>query len=190
MPILGIIASSITGNLATNSYESIATATVGSGGIVSVTFSSIPATYTHLQIRGFAQASTTNQQYNNVRLELNSDTTDANYRVHRLFTAGATITSNTEQFPLIGYMQDKSSSANTYSGFVIDVLDYANTNKQKTLRSLWGGDVNMAGGVEGLMSELWKNTAAITTIKLIATNGTSPLFTEYSQWALYGIKGA
>ena len=87
-------------------------------------------------------------------------------------------------------MQDKTSGANTYSGFIIDVLDYANTNKYKTLRSLFGGDVNMAGGVLGLQSELWMNTAAITTITLTATNGTSPLFTQYSQWALYGIKGA
>jgi hypothetical protein len=52
MPILGIIASAITGNLVTTSYESIETVTVGSGGSATVlTFSSIPATYTHLQIR-------------------------------------------------------------------------------------------------------------------------------------------
>ena len=190
MPILGIIASQDYVRTPPSSYESIATANVGSGGIVSVTFSSIPATYTHLQIRGSVQASTTNQQYNNVRLELNSDTTNANYNIHLLYGQGSSALATTTQFPLIGYMQDKTSGANTYSGFIIDVLDYANTNKYKTLRSLFGGDVNMAGGVLGLQSELWMNTAAITTITLTATNGTSPLFTQYSQWALYGIKGA
>jgi hypothetical protein len=53
MPILGIIASAITGNLVTTSYESIETVTVGSGGSATVTFSSIPATYTHLQIKRY-----------------------------------------------------------------------------------------------------------------------------------------
>ena len=38
-----------------NSYESIATVTVGAGGTSTITFSSIPTGYTHLQIRGIAQ---------------------------------------------------------------------------------------------------------------------------------------
>lgn len=32
-------------------YDSIATTTVGAGGAASITFSSIPSTYQHLQIR-------------------------------------------------------------------------------------------------------------------------------------------
>jgi hypothetical protein len=56
MPILGIIASAITGNLVTTSYESIATVTVGGGGAATVAFTSIPATYTHLQIRGIGRS--------------------------------------------------------------------------------------------------------------------------------------
>jgi hypothetical protein len=60
MPILGIIASAITGNLVTTSYESIATVTVGGGGSATIDFTSIPATYTHLQIRGIARSTNGN----------------------------------------------------------------------------------------------------------------------------------
>jgi hypothetical protein len=53
-PMLGIMASQISGHLVTNSYESIQTVTV-STATPSITFSSIPATYKHLQIRGLEE---------------------------------------------------------------------------------------------------------------------------------------
>ena len=56
MPILGTIASQITGRLSTNSYESIQTVTVGSGGSSTISFTSIPQTYKHLQIRGIGRS--------------------------------------------------------------------------------------------------------------------------------------
>jgi hypothetical protein len=68
---------------------------------------------------------------------------------------------------------------------ICDVLDYANTNKFKTLRSLTGNDRNGSGSI-WLDSGLWRSTSAITSIKF--TTGTA--FAQYSQFALYGIKGA
>lgn len=171
-------------------FVSIATTTVGSGGSSTITFSSIPATYTHLQIRGFAQASTTTETFNPVYCRLNSDTTNANYYHHRLQGGGSSAASSNEQFPIIGQIQDKFNSKQTYSGLVVDVLDYANTNKYKTIRSLYGGDVNGTGGIVGLSSTLWMNTTAITSITLTLAGGSSPIYTQYSQFALYGIKGS
>ena len=190
MPILGIIASAITGNLVTTSYESIETVTVGSGGSASVSFTSIPADYTHLQVRCIAQSTTTTEQYSPFKFELNSDTTGTNYYSHRLFGNGASVTSASQQAPYIAQIQDKYGSANTFSGLVIDVLDYTNTNKYTTLRGLAGGDVNAAGGTMGLYSVLWNNSAAITSITMSVVGGSSPLLAQYSQFALYGIKGS
>jgi hypothetical protein len=187
--ILGILDSGGAAAGAGGSYESIATVTVGSGGSATIDFTSIPATYTHLQVRGFAQASTTTETFNPVYCRLNSDNTNANYYHHRLQGNGSSASSAAEQFPIIGQIQDKFNSAQTYSGLVVDLLDYANTNKYKTIRSLYGGDINAANGIVGLSSTLWMNTAAITSITLTLVGGSSPIYTQYSQFALYGIKG-
>jgi hypothetical protein len=84
-----------------------------------------------------------------------------------------------------------TAAANPFAGGIIDVFDYASTVKNKTLRSLGGLDNNNGtSNLEGyatFSSGLWVNTAAINTITLTPKNGT--LFTEYSSFALYGIKG-
>jgi hypothetical protein len=74
--------------------------------------------------------------------------------------------------------------ANTYGVIVIDILDYTNTNKYTTVRTLGGYDNNGSGAV-ALFSGLWLNTAAITSIQtgaFFAGDDTN------SQLALYGIK--
>jgi len=55
-PILGIFDSAKSGNLYFSSYDSISTVTVGAGGAASIDITSIPSTYTHLQLRCFLQA--------------------------------------------------------------------------------------------------------------------------------------
>jgi len=185
MPILGAVASSRLTAAAT-SYESIATTTVGSGGSASVTFSSIPATYSHLQIRimGRSDRAATRDV---VKLTFNSDT-GANYTEHGLYGDGTSVTS---------YGSTSVTSANTYriaaanaasnmqGGIVIDILDYANTNKYTTLRSFGGVDLNGSGEI-WFNSSLWLNTSAINNIVLTSI-GT---LQQYSSFALYGIKGA
>jgi hypothetical protein len=66
---------------------------------------------------------------------------------------------------------------------VTDIIDYANTNKYKTLRSLGGTDRNGTGEIQ-LASGLWMNTTAISSIQI--TTGAN--FTTTTQFALYGVK--
>jgi hypothetical protein len=77
-----------------------------------------------------------------------------------------------------------------YSASIIDILDYANTNKYKTYRALTGIDKNGSGSIQ-LTSGVWRNTTAITSITITPQSNTSPTnqFQQYSQFALYGIKG-
>jgi hypothetical protein len=84
----------------------------------------------------------------------------------------------------VGLAAAASSTSNTYGVFIIDILDYANTNKYKTVRTLGGYDAN-GSGVVSLRSNSWRNTSAITSVKFY-TGGT----TSDSRFALYGIKGA
>ncbi len=187
MPILGIIASSITGGLSTTAYESIATTTV-STSVSSVTFSSIPATYTHLQLRWIARSDRAATQ-DFVDIRLNSDT-GANYAAHLLSGDGAAASaaayvSNTS-VGLI-FMPAASSTGSVFGVGVMDILDYTNTNKYTTTRTLGGADINGSGRIV-LGSGVWMNTAAVTTLTIITDNAST--FTQYSKFALYGIKGA
>jgi hypothetical protein len=190
MPILGILASAITGNLVTNSYESIATVTVGSGGAADVTFSSIPATYTHLQIRGIGRSTYNGGANENqfLYMQFNSDT-GANYDSHRLLGNGSTASasaSNGRINMIPSWIGTLNSTANVFYASVTDILDYLDTNKFKTVKSLGGGDENGSGAVI-FLNNLWRSTSAITTIKLYPESNN---FAQYTQFALYGIKGA
>jgi len=178
-PILGIWASAASA-AAITSYESIATATF-TGSALSVTFSSIPSTYTHLQIRGFARTPSGTDQ---IDLRLNGDT-GTNYSMHGLSGEGASVSAE-------GYgtqnrifnVNSPVNDADVYCVSVIDILDYANTNKNTTVRTLQGWDRN-GFGVLQFNSGAWYNTSAVTSITL-ASRTYNP--TSISSFALYGIK--
>jgi len=183
MPILGIIASSISGNLDAGDFESIATTTLTTT-TGSVTFSSIPATFTHLQLRITARSTGSLD----VIYRLNGDTTAANYRTHLLYGNGTSATSGT--IANEAYITDIASTSTIADAFgvaVVDFLDYANTNKYKVSRSLGGFDMNGATGYILLISSLWQNTNAITSITMNPITGS---FAQYSSFALYGIRSA
>ena len=187
MPVLGIIASQISGHLfgPTGAYDSIATTTLGSSQ-TTVTFSSIPSTYTHLQIRMLTKSGHAGIEDGYVRL--NSDT-GSNYSWHITTGNGSSTAaySGTSAGFMRGFRQvGNSSSANVFSGSVIDILDYANTSKNKTIRSLSGYDNNGSGDM-ALYSGSWMSTTAVSTITLTTETGSN--FLQYSQFALYGIKG-
>ena len=166
-----------------SSYESIATVTVGSGGAANVEFTSIPATYTHLQIRGIYRNN--NSADDSVGLQFNSDT-GSNYSQHGLYgngsSAGSYGSANTTDITI----WPLSAVANTFGTAIIDILDYKDTNKYKTVRSLTGYDNNGSGFVL-LQSGSWRSTSAISSIQITTRVGT---FQQYTNVALYGIKVA
>ena len=186
MPILGIMASAMSANL--NSYESIATTTLSST-TASITFSSIPATYTHLQIRYFARGTSTAQDRDTNNVIFNSDS-GSNYARHFLFGTGSSATadaaaSTTGFYTGLSDTTTAISGSNIFGTGVLDILDYANTNKYKTVRILSGQDQNNTSGRIFLVSGLWQSTSAITTITIAPLVGS---FVQYSSFALYGIK--
>lgn len=184
---LGIFASANQGAAAT-SFESIATTTVGAGGTSTITFSSIPSTYTHLQLRVLGR-STRSAGVDILSMQMNSDT-GSNYADHVLYGDGSTVQTDLNiNYATINIQRLASSflSSNIFSGFVIDILDYKNTNKNKTVRYLSGYDANGSGRVL-FGSGLWRSTSAITSLSLFSPY--SENFVQYSTFALYGIKEA
>ena len=171
---------------AATDYESIASTTVGAGGSASVTFSSIAGTYSHLQVRFLGRDNRASTQ-DTLLMRFNSDS-GSNYRIHYLYGDGST--AGAGGFASTGIevyrIAAASSGASMFGAGVVDILDYTSVNKNKTTRSLAGLDMNGSGEVV-LGSGLWFATpAAITSITLTPTNGT--LFSQYSSFALYGIK--
>jgi len=186
-PILGIWASSFA--QPTGDYQAIMTATVDSGGASSITFSSIPSTYKHLQIRGIHRSSISSAGNNiGMYMRFNGDT-GSNYYWHELAGNGASSMAYGQSDTGINASPHGPRSGDTASSFnadIIDILDYTNTSKNKVSRALVGDDLNGSGWIH-LASGLWNNTAAITSITFFLESSD---FVEHSQLALYGIKGA
>jgi hypothetical protein len=183
-PILGIWASQNYSRYSLpTSFDSIATTTVGAGGSSTVTFSSIPSTYTHLQIRMLLQTTTTGTGGNIVRISFNGNSMT---KTHYLYADGSGVSSG------VGTAGDlcnipKSGNTSIFAGCIVDILDYTDTNKNKTIRSLGGYDANGSGELTMYSNLYATNTNAITSITLTPSANN---FSQYSSFALYGIKGA
>lgn len=190
-PILGIWASQgkVQGN-----FESIATVTVGSGGQSSITFNSIPSTYKHLQIRGIARDNRASTWIDTLFIQCNSDTTAGNYYSHYLAGNGSSASSGaitgSGSPNAIGFGIGLTGAANVSTSFapiIIDILDYSNTNKYKTFKTITGVEDNTNGSIR-IYSGLWMSASALDSLTLQGGNaGIS--FQQYSHFALYGIKG-
>jgi hypothetical protein len=190
MPILGVIASQISGHLfaPSGAYDSIATAD-GSGG--GATFSSIPQTYKHLQLRLMIKSVYTSGPTDYYFWRLNGDNVSGNYRSHSLVGDGSTASANTNPTgntsAFIPHLYPANSLTNVFAGIVIDILDYTDTNKYTTMRTLSGYDAN-GSGQAALSSGVWLNTSAVTSITFGGYN--TGINSTYYSYALYGIKGA
>ena len=178
------------------SYESIATVSVGSGGASNVEFTSIPSTYKHLQIRAISRYTGYQNSGAAIYMQFNTDTA-SNYSLHRLLgyanlsengTSAASLASQT--YMQCGYTTGGTAggTTNMFGAQVTDILDYADTNKFKTIRTLGGYDSNTDTGYRsiGIHSGNWRSTSAVTSIKLFPETDT---WSQYSSFALYGIKG-
>lgn len=175
------------------SFESIATAT-GNGSSGTITFSSIPSTYKHLQIRGIARDTYTGFVGDvGYTFTFNADSS-ASYTRHRIIGDGsaATVAGAANQgagYSLNGDTSSASSNTLIYGVSILEILDYASTSKYKTTRVFAGSDGNVASNPNyavTLNSSLWQSTSAITRIDITAGGSN---FASGTQFALYGIKG-
>lgn len=169
-------------------FESIATYAISST-TQDVTFSNIPQNYQHLQLRIFARTSDAATGQNDVFIQFNGDNGN-NYSSHRFIGNGTSVASTS--FTSIGSIRldecipRSGNSIVVFGSVVIDILDYSNINKNTTVRSIGGVDINGSGSMT-FDSGLWMNTNAITSM-LVSQSGAGYL--TNSNIALYGIRGA
>ena len=167
-------------------FESIATVTVGSGGASSIEFTSIPGTYQHLQVRLIGRETATSGGDSPLFLTFNSDS-GSNYTRHFLVgngsTASAGATTSAASSEAHGLLPKTATDA--YGAAIVDVLDYASTSKNKTVRTFLGWDANGTGSV-AIVSGLWMSTSAVTTLRFVPTSGVT--IKQHSTYALYGVR--
>ena len=160
----------------------------GNNSATTLSFTSIPQTYKHLQIR-FIGRDTYNsggsQTDSNLYMKFNGSS--ASYRNHSLYGDGSTSGSGSSTDPFAGRLTGYNSTAGMFGTGVLDILNYTSTSQNKTIKGLSGWDQN-GSGLIFFLSELWYATPApITQIDLTTGNGTA--FATGSQFALYGILG-
>lgn len=166
-------------------FELISTQLISSD-TASVTFSSIPSTYKHLQMR-FTARTTDAMDLGGVGVRFNSDS-GSNYSYHYLDGNGSSVTSGSGASQANGIatiVTGATSTSNAFGAGIMDLLDYASTSKNKTIRTL--GGKTTTGSYVRLASSAWYSTSAISSITLFDTVGGS--YVSGSRFSLYGIRG-
>jgi hypothetical protein len=160
-----------------------------SGSQSTATFSSIPQTYKHLQIRGISRDSSGSGHY--MTLRFNSDTGN-NYVYHMLIGGGNGTVSSlayTSQSRIVIGQQPQSGdfASNIFGAFVTDIHDYSSSSKNKTTRTFTGKNGGSSSYMDNscLFSGLWLNTNAVTSITLTSDAN----WVSGTTFALYGIVG-
>lgn len=160
-------------------YEPIATAS-GTGSSGSITFSSIPSTYTDLII--IANAASVSGTYNAL-IRFNGDTGSNYSRTALTYDGGSVISSRNTNQTFIVATVDGIVAPTTPSPKIVHIENYSDSVTYKTIL---GRDGNTAYGVATVVG-LWRSTSAITSIEYFISGGN---FTTTSTFTLYGIKAA
>lgn len=166
-------------------YDALATVTVPAAGAATIDFVGIPTGYKHLQIRGISRRTAADTSDGQSFMRLNNNTGSV-YSYHTIYGNGssaATLASSSATS--IQTYATPGASQSAFNGFVIDILDYADTTKNKTVRWFIGFDANGGAADVELTSGAYYSTAAITAVQ-IAPIGSN--FGQYSSFALFGVK--
>jgi hypothetical protein len=158
-------------------YEPIATTTLGTA-TSAVTLSSIPGSYTDLIL----VSNPINSGITAINIYFNSDT-GTNYSCTRLYGEGATAYSDRQATTSSSYggWGTGTNTTNTPYIFVSQIMNYSNTTTNKSMITKIS---EMSAGYVGLISSLWRNTAAVTSLTFNGSNN----FGVGSTFNLYGIQ--
>lgn len=159
----------------------ISTVTVGSGGAANIEFANIPQTYTDLLVKISVRSSASVDSFD-VNISLNSSTSSFSWRVLQGNGSSASSASSTGNRLIIA--GGANNTSNTFSSADIYIPNYTgSTNKSISADGVYENNATLA--YTELGSILWSNTAPITALSLISSNGN---FVQYSSATLYGIR--
>lgn len=190
-PLLtGVFASQISGRLnvwqPTSAFDALATVTVPSGGLSSITFAGIPQTgYSHLQVRYTSRSNSAG--INQTFFTMNGDGSGS-YSSHVLYTDGGGSAGygsyTSDGFCRAGVQGGPSLATSIFGVGIIDILDYAKTDKFKTAKTISGTEAT-SSGIIWMSSSNYRSLSAVRSLTFSSENGS---FIENSHFALYGVK--
>ena len=161
----------------------IASNTVGSGGASSVTFSSIPATYTDLQLVCSSRVDGSN---GTIVWKFNTDTTASNYTEKYLGGNGSTASSGGSNNPWYSHSNDSTTTTSTFENTSVYIPNYTSGN-QKSVSVDTVSENNSTTAYAQFFAGIWTGTSAINAITLTPYSGN---FVQYSTFYLYGISNS
>lgn len=187
----GMFAAEISGHLFSpaGAFDALSFITLSGTPTTAISFTSIPQTYTHLQIRAYGRVlEATNSS--NILFTFNSDS-GSNYSYEYLYNSSNTTVGGGATNPNAGYglgfrFPGTSNTASHMGHGYMNIPDYSSTTKNKSLSGFTGHDGNSGfpNGQTFYWASDWTGTAAISTITLSNTTG----FASGSVFTLYGIR--
>ena len=165
-----------------STYTPIASQTLGSAA-ASVTFSSIPQGYTDLVLVMNLGAATSDF----VQIVLNSDTANTLYSGTYLLGDGSSASSGryTSGNSSTVYWIGGSSGTGTSANSLVARYNFQNYSNSTTFKTVLARADN-AGSTASAMVGLWRNTAAITSIRIQIVGGQN--IVSGSTFSIYGIQ--
>lgn len=152
-------------------FNTIASVTLTSASST-ISFTSIPSNYKHLRIHMMGRSTGASDAYG--KLTFNGSTSGY-YALHQLYGTGSSISCNapdaSTSYLQTGYFTLSGAASQNYAPMILEVLDYASTDKFKTVRNFSGYDVNSSSSFVLLRTALWKSTSAINQIDLTVNGG-------------------
>ncbi len=170
-------------------FELIASSTVGASNVSSISFTSIPQTYTDLMLEVSGRTTNWGYSYNNLYLSINGTPSGSSYSNRILYAVGTTAGSfnqlGTSQL-LIGATPSTAGTASTFSNTTCYLPNYTGSNKKSASsdgaserNSTTNGDIFLS-----LIAGLWDSTSAITSLYLTSDSSD---FVQYTSAYLYGV---
>jgi hypothetical protein len=157
--------------------------TVSSGGAASITFASIPATFTDLVLVTSLRTNRTGSTEDSVKVEFNGITTGYTRRSLRGDGQFNSSVTGTDSLILLN-QNTNSTTSNTFSNASLYIPNYSGS-AAKSVSADTANENNATEAWLNIVAALWNNSAAINSIQLAPNVG--PVFAEHSSATLYGI---
>jgi hypothetical protein len=170
-----------------NTFQLIASSTVGAGGAASIDFSSIPSTYTDLCLKISARVDASGGASSfNINVAINGVSTNRSWRLLEAYD-GTNVWSNNNTTARLAVVGGSTTTASTFNNAEIYIPNHAGSNNKSISSDFVSEQNSSTVNSLGFYAGLWSQTTAINQLTLTSTSGN---FVQYTTAYLYGVKNS